>query len=34
MGEEQDLDPEISRLFFEGHVLHLEQTCLTENGME
>lgn len=34
MGEEQDLNPEISGKFFESKVLNIDQSCLTENGME
>ncbi|CAB4035298.1 probable ubiquitin carboxyl-terminal hydrolase FAF-X, partial [Paramuricea clavata] len=34
MGEEQDLNPEISGMFFESKVLKIDQSCLTENGME
>ena len=34
MGEEQDLNPEISGAFFESKVLKIDQSCLTENGME
>jgi hypothetical protein len=34
MGEEQDLNPEISGVFFESKVLKIDQSCLTENGME
>lgn len=34
MGEEQDLNPEISGEFFENKVLSIDQSCLTENGME
>ena len=33
MGEEPDLDPEISRSFFEGNVLNLDPSLLTENGI-
>ncbi|XP_046853983.1 probable ubiquitin carboxyl-terminal hydrolase FAF-X [Xenia sp. Carnegie-2017] len=34
MGDEQDLNPEISGVFFESKVLKIDQSCLTENGME
>lgn len=33
MGDEPDLDPEISRSFFEGNVLKLDPSLLTENGI-
>ena len=33
MGEEQDLDPEITREFFENQILHFDPSLLTENGM-
>lgn len=33
MGDEPDLDPEISRTFFEGNVLKLDPSLLTENGI-
>jgi hypothetical protein len=33
MGEEPDLDPEITREFFENNILQLDPSLLTENGM-
>ncbi|OWF40886.1 probable ubiquitin carboxyl-terminal hydrolase FAF-X isoform X2 [Mizuhopecten yessoensis] len=33
MGEEPDLDPEITRDFFEQNILQLDPSLLTENGM-
>ena len=33
MGDEPDLDPEISRSFFEGNILKLDPSLLTENGI-
>ena len=33
MGDEPDLDPDISRSFFEGNVLNLDPSFLTENGI-
>lgn len=33
MGEEPDLDPDITRDFFEKNILQLDPTLLTENGM-
>lgn len=33
MGDEPDLDPEISRTFFEGNILKLDPSLLTENGI-
>ena len=33
MGEEPDLDPEISRDFFENNVMKLDPALLTENGI-
>ncbi|XP_013401949.1 probable ubiquitin carboxyl-terminal hydrolase FAF-X isoform X1 [Lingula anatina] len=33
MGEEPDLDPEITKDFFENNILQLEPPLLTENGM-
>ncbi|XP_067668544.1 ubiquitin carboxyl-terminal hydrolase 9X-like [Haliotis asinina] len=33
MGEEPDLDPEITRDFFERNILQLDPALLTENGM-
>lgn len=34
MGEEPDLDPEITREFFEKNVLQFDASLLTENGMK
>ena len=34
MGEEQDLDPEITKKFFESNVLQFDASLLTENGMK
>jgi ubiquitin carboxyl-terminal hydrolase 9/24 len=34
MGEEPDLDPEITRDFFEQNILQLDPSLLTENGMK
>ncbi|EDO35056.1 predicted protein [Nematostella vectensis] len=34
MGDEPDLDPEISLSFFEGNVLKLDPALLTENGIK
>ena len=34
MGEEPDLDPEITREFFEKKILQLNPDLLTENGMK
>ena len=34
MGEEPDLDPEITREFFEKNVLQFDPSLLTENGMK
>lgn len=33
MGDEPDLDPEIARSFFEGNILKLDPSLLTENGI-
>ena len=33
MGDEPDVDPEICRSFFEGNVLKLDPSLLTENGI-
>ncbi|XP_074657837.1 ubiquitin carboxyl-terminal hydrolase 9X-like [Tubulanus polymorphus] len=33
MGEEPDLDPDITKEFFENNLLQLDPTLLTENGM-
>ena len=33
MGEEPDLDPDITRDFFERNILQLDASLLTENGM-
>ena len=33
MGDEPDLDPDISKSFFEGNVLKLDPSLLTENGI-
>ncbi len=33
MGDEQDLDPDITRTFFENVILRLDPALLTENGM-
>lgn len=34
MGEEPDLDPEITKDFFEQNILQLDPSLLTENGMK
>ena len=34
MGEEPDLDPDITRDFFERNILQLDPSLLTENGMK
>ena len=34
MGEEPDLDPDITRDFFEQNILQLDPSLLTENGMK
>ena len=33
MGEEPDLDPEITKDFFEANILQFDPSLLTENGM-
>jgi len=33
MGEEPDLDPEITKDFFEQNILLFDPSLLTENGM-
>ena len=33
MGEEQDLDPDITKDFFESQILQFDPALLTENGM-
>jgi hypothetical protein len=33
MGEEPDLDPEITKEFFEANILQFDPSLLTENGM-
>ena len=33
MGEDPDLDPEITKEFFENQILRLDPSLLTENGM-
>ena len=34
MGEEPDLDPDITRDFFERNILQLDASLLTENGIK
>lgn len=34
MGEEPDLDPDITRDFFERNILQLDPSLLTENGIK
>lgn len=34
MGEEPDLDPDITREFFEKNILQFDATLLSENGMK
>ncbi len=34
MGEEPDLDPDITKEFFENNILQLDPSLLTENGMK
>lgn len=33
MGEDPDLDPDITKEFFENQILRLDPSLLTENGM-
>jgi ubiquitin carboxyl-terminal hydrolase 9/24 len=34
MGDEPDLDPEITSEFFQHHILKFDPTLLTESGMK
>ena len=34
MGDEPDLDPEITKDFFEHNILQFDPSLLTENGMK
>ncbi len=34
MGEEPDLDPDITKEFFENNILQFDPSLLTENGMK